>query len=97
MKTTIAALALLASTVAAQADFDLKRSCTFSRFYGLNCTTSYREPTQVDPVQARIDAEERERSIAKWEAFCKPTKQYDSEGVARLVYAAKGCEFGRSE
>lgn len=96
-KFVLAALAVLSTTAAYAGDFDVSRHCTFSKFYGVNCTTSYREPVQVDPVQARIDEEEKQKSIAKWEAFCKPQKQYDSEGVARLVYAAKGCEFGRSE
>jgi len=28
---------------------------------------------------------------------CKPKRTYDDEGVVRLLYARKGCEFGRSE
>lgn len=35
--------------------------------------------------------------IAKWEEFCQPRRTYDEYGVVRLVYAHKGCEFGRSE
>ena len=35
--------------------------------------------------------------IKRWEAFCKPTRTYDTLGVTRLVYAKNGCEFGRSE
>ena len=50
-----------------------------------------------DLAQEREDEKARRASIEKWEAFCKPTRSIDSEGVGRLVYAQKGCEFGRSE
>lgn len=38
-----------------------------------------------------------DEDIAKWEAFCKPTKHADEYGVIRLRYAQPGCEFGRNE
>jgi hypothetical protein len=48
-------------------------------------------------VQEAADEAAKQERIKKWETFCKPTRTYDSEGVIRLVYARKGCEFGRSE
>ena len=48
-------------------------------------------------AQDQEDEKARRASIEKWEAFCKPKRTYDDEGVVRLVYARKGCEFGRSE
>ena len=92
----IAALALL-STSASADGWDVVERCTYSKFFGRVCTTSYRDV--VSPTAAEIQEAEKERraSIEKWEAFCKPTRTIDSEGVGRLVYAKKGCEFGRSE
>ena len=58
---------------------------------------------KIDAIIAALRCERyrwtpaRRVSIEKWEAFCKPTRTVDSEGVGRLVYAKKGCEFGRSE
>ena len=48
-------------------------------------------------AQEAADEAAKQERIKKWETFCKPTRTYDSEGVIRLVYARKGCEFGRSE
>ena len=48
-------------------------------------------------AQDQEDEKARRASIEKWEAFCKPQRTYDNEGVTRLTYARKGCEFGRSE
>ena len=59
--------------------------------------TSYRDQPPRDEAQDREDEKARRASIEKWEAFCKPTRTFDNEGVGRLVYAKKGCEFGRSE
>ena len=92
----IATLALL--TTSAQANgWDVVERCTWSRFYGRVCTTSYRDLPPRDEAQEREDEKARRASIEKWESYCKPTRTYDSEGVGRLVYAKKGCEFGRSE
>ena len=92
----IATLALL-STSAQANGWDVVERCTWSRFYGRVCTTSYRDQPPIDEAQAREDEKARRASIEKWEAFCKPVRTIDSEGVGRLVYAKKGCEFGRSE
>ena len=48
-------------------------------------------------AQELEDQRARRASIDKWEGFCKPQRTYDSFGVGRLVYAHKGCEYGRSE
>ncbi len=92
----IATLALL-STSAHATGWDVVERCTWSKFYGRVCTTSYRDQPPIDEAQAREDEKARRASIEKWEAFCKPTRTVDSEGVGRLVYAKKGCEFGRTE
>ncbi|MEO8317863.1 MAG: hypothetical protein ABJA75_12975 [Bradyrhizobium sp.] len=92
----IATVALL-STPASASGWDVVERCTWSRFYGRVCTTSYRDLAPRDEAQDREDEKARRASIEKWEAFCKPTRTFDNEGVGRLVYAKKGCEFGRSE
>ena len=92
----IATLALL-STSAHASGWDVVERCTWSKFYGRVCTTSYRDQPPIDEAQAREDEKARRASIEKWESFCKPTRTVDSEGVGRLVYAKKGCEFGRTE
>ena len=88
---------VLVSTSAQASGWDVVERCTWSRFYGRVCTTSYRDQPPRDEAQEREDEKARRASIEKWEAFCKPTRTFDNEGVGRLVYAKKGCEFGRSE
>ena len=92
----IAALALLPTSVSAEG-WDVVERCTYSKFFGRVCTTSYRDVPPRDLAQEKEDEKARRASIEKWEAFCKPTRTYDNEGVGRLAYAKKGCEFGRSE
>ena len=69
----------------------------YSKFFGRVCTTTYLDDPPRDLAQEKEDEKARRASIEKWEAFCKPQRTYDKEGVVRLVYAKKGCEFGRSE
>ena len=88
---------VLVSTSAQACGWDVVERCTWSRFYGRVCTTSYRDQPPRDEAQEREDEKARRASIEKWEAFCKPTRTFDNEGVGRLVYAKRGCEFGRSE
>jgi len=69
---------------------------------GSTCTTSSREslpatPRQLSPAEERQQRDARDASIRKWEAYCRPTRRIDKEGVTRLQYAQEGCEFGRSE
>jgi len=90
----IATLALLSTS--AQAWQTVER-CTYSKFYGRVCTTSYLDDPVRNATQDQEDEKARRASIEKWEAFCKPKRTYDDEGVVRLLYARKGCEFGRSE
>jgi hypothetical protein len=92
----IAALTLMSSSVSAE-EWDVVERCTYSKFFGKMCTTSYREAPARNLAQEQEDEKTRRASIEKWEAFCKPTRTYDNEGVGRLAYANKGCEFGRSE
>ena len=92
----IATLALLSTSASAEG-WDVVERCTYSKFFGRVCTTSYRELPPRDLAQEKEDEKARRASIEKWEAFCKPTRSIDTEGVGRLAYAHKGCEFGRSE
>jgi hypothetical protein len=80
----IATLALLSTSAQA---WQIVERCTDSKFYGRVCTAT----------QDQEDEKAKRASIEKWEAYCKPKRTYDDEGVTRLVYARKGCEFGRSE
>jgi hypothetical protein len=92
----IATLAFL-STPAAADGWDVVEQCTYSKFFGRTCTTSYRDAPAHNPALEQEEQKAKRTSVEKWEAFCKPTRTLDNEGVVRLVYAKKGCEFGRSE
>jgi hypothetical protein len=96
MKTIYAFAVLVVMSVPASA-WDVIRTCNYSRFYGDTCKTSVIADPVRDTVQEAADEAAKQERIKKWETFCKPTRTYDSEGVVRLVYARKGCEFGRSE
>jgi hypothetical protein len=96
MKILYAIAALILLSTSAQA-WQVVERCTDSKFYGRVCTASYLDDPVRNPAQELEDEKARRASIEKWEAFCKPTRTYDNEGVVRLVYARKGCEFGRSE
>lgn len=91
----IAALGLLTAVTIAPAfgqGYQVRRSC--SMFAG-GCTTTVVpfQPVELSPEEVAA----KEASIAKWEAYCQPKRTYDDLGMIRLVYAKKGCEFGRSE
>lgn len=90
----IATLALLSTSAQA---WQIVERCTYSKFNGRVCTTSYLDDPVRNPALDQEDERARRASIEKWEAFCKPTRTYDQEGVVRLQYARRGCEFGRSE
>jgi hypothetical protein len=51
------------------------------------------EPVAPDPRE-QAEAAERER---RWLARCRPALRQDRYGVGRYVYAAPGCEYGRTE
>jgi hypothetical protein len=98
MKTLYAIATLVLLTTSASAEgWDVVERCTWSRFFGRMCTTSYRDAPPRNLAQELEDEKARRASIEKWEAYCKPVRTYDNEGVGRLVYARRGCEFGRSE
>lgn len=42
------------------------------------------------------DEEEVAARDRAWEQRCRPSLVYDRNGVGRYVYAARGCELGRS-
>ena len=90
----IATLALLSTSAQA---WQVVERCTHSTFFGRVCTTSYLDDPARNATQDQEDEKARRASIERWEAFCKPKRTYDDEGVVRLLYARKGCEFGRSE
>ena len=93
----IYAFAVLALMSVPASAWDVIRTCNYSRFYGDTCKTSVIADPVRDTAQEAADEAAKQERIKKWETFCKPTRTYDSEGVIRLVYARKGCEFGRSE
>ena len=98
-KTIYVLVGLALMSGAAQA-WEIRTTCSHSRFYGSSsCRTVGIEdqPQTRDYAQEAEDYKARQQRIKNWEAFCKPTRTYDNEGVIRLVYAKKGCEFGRSE
>src|ERR1700709_2317880 len=92
----IAALTLL-STSASADGWDVVERCTYSKFFGRMCTTSYRDLPARNLAQEQEDEKEWRGALDKGEAFGKPTRSIDNEGVGRLAYAHKGCEFGRTE
>jgi hypothetical protein len=92
-------IGLALMSVSAQA-WEIRTTCSHSRFYGSSsCRTVGIEdqPVTRDYAQEAEDAKARQQRIKNWEAFCKPTRTYDDLGVVRLVYAERGCEFGRGE
>ena len=91
------AIAILALASTSAQAWQIVERCTYSRFYGSVCTRSFLDDPPRSLVQEQEEEKARRASIEKWEAFCKPTRTYDKEGVVRLAYAKKGCEFGRSE
>ena len=90
----IATLALVSTSAQA---WEVVEKCTFSKFFGRTCKTTYVDSEPRNPAQELEDEKARRASIEKWEGFCRPARTYDKEGVVRLVYAQKGCEFGRSD
>lgn len=90
----IATLALVSTSAQA---WEMVEKCTFSKFFGRTCRTTYVQIEPRNSAQELEDDKARRASIEKWEGFCRPVRNYDNLGVVRLSYAHKGCEFGRSE
>ena len=60
--------------------------------------TGYGIPLIIQvPAPAADRAGESAQRERKWLARCRPAIRHDEYGVGRYVYAARGCEFGRSE
>ncbi len=101
LRTLAMTVALVACASPVLADTLVASSnCKYSRYYGYNnCRTTWTKiPAPVrNPEQERLDAIALQKEDAKWEAFCKPKFSADAFGVRRASYAARGCEFGRSE
>lgn len=94
----IAAIGLLTAITVGPAfgqGFQVHRHCTSSQFAGTTCRTTVVPLVAVEPTAEELAA--KATRIAQWEAYCQPKRTYDNEGVIRLVYAKRGCEFGRSE
>jgi hypothetical protein len=105
MRTITIVAALVALTMgAAKADV-LRSHCTYNQYSGYVCNSSYGPegggytppPEKLTKKQAATEAAEQKAKEERWLAFCKPQRVVDNEGVTRLLYAEKGCEFGRSE
>lgn len=66
------------------------------------CSTNWRYHDDFGVASARIAPDPHEEAAAlerdrKWLARCKPVARHDQFGVARYVYAAPGCEYGRAD
>jgi hypothetical protein len=101
----VQALVVVTTTVGARADSTTVFSCVGAGgfFHGAsNCVKIRREgPSQAGILHAQppspeelAEARERDR---KWRAHCRPVLRQDEYGVSRYYYAARGCEFGKSE
>lgn len=103
VNTTIAGLAAAASLLPvapAQADSLRSTSCVGAG-NSFSCVTVRRDAApnpHIIPVQPSKEeiaaAEQRER---QWVARCRPSLRQDPYGVSHYVYAAPGCEFGKTE
>jgi hypothetical protein len=103
----LAGLALLATLAApgalspAQADGVRTLNC-IGRWGSASCVSTWRRgfvdphiipvPTPLSDLAIK-ESQERDKL---WDSHCKPSVRHDEYGVARNVYAAQGCEFGRS-
>ncbi len=52
---------------------------------------------QVRPVLTDAEYKETEQRDRLWRDHCKPVIKQDAHGVARYVYAAPGCDYGKYE
>ena len=101
LRKLILTAALVACATPALAESSvLTSNCKYSRYYGYNnCRETWTKiPDPVrNPEQEKLDAIALQKEDAKWMSFCKPVFRADEFGVRRATYAARGCEFGRSE
>ena len=101
MKTIMYAIAGLALMLGSAQAWEVRTSCSSSWYFGSgSCRTIWVDDQPKPPRDYAQEAEDyrlKQADIKKWEAFCKPVRTYDDLGVARLVYAKRGCQFGRNE
>jgi hypothetical protein len=97
------ALALLATPIGfapAHADSTTVFNCVGS-FGSVSCVR-IRGPV-VDPHVRRLHPRDPKEEAAsaererKWVARCRPVLKEDRYGVSRYEYAARGCEFGKTQ
>jgi opacity protein-like surface antigen len=89
----VAATALSASASAGGLQFNCRSTSYYGTYNGGCSLEDIKDPKKLTEEEiAALKVEDD-----KWLAFCKPVRQPDDEGVIRLRYAHKGCEFGRSE
>lgn len=101
MKTIIYVIASLSLMVGSAQAWEIRTTCSSSWYFGSgSCRTIGIEDRPASPRDYAQEAEDfrvKQAGIQKWETFCKPVRTYDDLGVARLVYAKPGCEFGRND
>lgn len=100
----LGALELAGVAVAIKAWADSVRTSSCVGAYGsATCTTHWRwsdgDPNVTRTSVPRSAQEEREalERDRKWIARCRPVIRQDEFGVSRYYYAARGCEFGKTE
>jgi hypothetical protein len=101
----LAAFVLAAGLPASSAQADwIRNSSCMGNWGGVTCTTHWRKTFNNNPyvIYSVAPASEEEERAAeardrKWLARCKPVIRQDHYGVSRYIYAAPGCEFGKSE
>jgi hypothetical protein len=101
----IISVALVSSAGAQNVTTTSTTTCKDNFYTGHTCTTNGttgnapepESPRQLSKAEERKYWEEKEASIRKSEAYCRPTRHIDKLGVTRLHYAQEGCDVGRTE
>jgi hypothetical protein len=99
-----AAAAVLAAVLSAAgpAAAEVSSACVYGFDYKF-CSKQRGEAVSGLPRIIQVPAPAADRSgesaqrERKWLARCRPAIRHDEYGVGRYVYAARGCEFGRTE
>ncbi len=93
---------VLAWTAFAGSGNGVRNSVCVGSYTSVACSTNWRytddygTPPRLKVPDPKEEAAALERD-RKWMARCRPVVRHDQLGVARYVYAAPGCEYGRSE
>ena len=99
-KTALGVIAFLALLLSSAQAWEIRSNCYGSWYYGASSCRIVGiedQPIVRDYAQEAEDRRIKQAGIQKWEEFCKPVRRYDNLGMARLIYARPGCEFGRNE